>query len=94
MKQIVGGKIYDTDKATLITSDRYWDGHNFERNGRNTFLYRTSKGNFFLLHTTQWQGDSDRLEPLNIEEAKVRYEQLSEYEMEFHEAFGEEPEEA
>jgi hypothetical protein len=94
MRQIINGRQYDTDKAVLVTSDRYWDGHNFERYGRNMFLYRTAKGNFFLHHTTQWQRDSDRLEPLSIEEAKVRYEQLPEYEMGFKEAFGEDPEEA
>jgi hypothetical protein len=94
MRQIVGGIEYDTHTATLVTSDRYWDGHNWERRGRNIYLYKTRNGNFFLYHRTQWQGESDRLEPISIEEAKVWFEQLPEYEMGFKEAFGEEPEEA
>jgi hypothetical protein len=94
MHQIVNGKQYDTDKATLVTSDRYWDGNNYQRRGRNTFLYRSAKGNFFLHHTTQWIGESERLEPISLVEAKKQYEILPEYKMEYKEAFGEGPEEA
>jgi len=36
--RIIGRKRYSVQKATLIASDAYWDGHNFERSGRNTFL--------------------------------------------------------
>jgi len=28
MKQIIEGIRYDTEKATLLTSDRFWDGSN------------------------------------------------------------------
>jgi len=94
MKQIVGGKLYDTEKSVLVAHDRYWDGRNMERNGRNTFLYRTKKGRFFVLHTTMWQGERDYIEPVNIEYAKGLYELLPEHELEYHEAFGEHPEEA
>jgi hypothetical protein len=94
MKQIVGGKLYDTEKAKLIASNRYWDGHNFERNGRNTFLYKTPKGNFFLHHTTCWQGERDYIEPVSLQRAKEMYEQLPEVEVEYEEAFGTPPEEA
>ena len=51
MEQIIDGKRYDTETATLVTSDYYWDGSNHDRHGRNTFLYKTSKGNFSLHHT-------------------------------------------
>jgi predicted metallo-beta-lactamase superfamily hydrolase len=94
MKQIIDGKRYDTDKACLVASDRYWDGSNFERHGRNTMLYKTAKGAFFLHHTTQWQGERERIENITEEEAKGWYERLPEYELDFAEAFGEEPEEA
>jgi hypothetical protein len=94
MRQIVNGKLYDTEKAQLVAHDRYWDGSNWERHGRNTYLYKTAKGSFFLYHTTLWQGERDYIEPVSKEEAKAYYEQLPEHEMEYEEAFGEPPEEA
>lgn len=94
MRQVVNGKLYDTEKAQLVAHDRYWDGHNWDRHGRNTYLYKTAKGNFFLHHTTLWQGERDYIEPVSKEEAKYWYEQLPEHELEYEEAFGEAPEEA
>jgi hypothetical protein len=94
MKQIIDRKVYDTETATLITSDRYWDGSNFERSGRNTYLYKTKNGNYFSYHTTQWQGERDSIEALTVEQAKDLYEQLPEHEADFEAAFGEKPEEA
>jgi len=94
MNEIVNGKRYRTSTATLIAGNDYWDGHNWERGGRNTFLFRTPKGAFFLQHQTQWQGEQDRIEPVTIEEAKSWYEQLSERVVDYAEAFGEEAEEA
>jgi len=94
MKQILNGKLYDTDKAQLVASNRFWDGSNWERHGRNTFLYRTAKGNFFLHHTTQWQGEREHIDAISEEEAKDYYEQLTEHKLDYAEAFGEEPEEA
>ena len=38
---IIDRKRYDVSKATLLADNNYWDGHNHERQGRNTFLYRT-----------------------------------------------------
>jgi len=94
MKQIINRKVYDTKTATLIASNRFWDGRNFERNGRNTYLYKTMRGNFFARHTTQWQGERDTLEAMTPEEAKDLYEQLPEHEQDFEAAFGVKPEEA
>lgn len=94
MKQVINGKLYDTEKADLVASDRYWDGHNWDRHGRNVYLYKTKKGNFFLAHTTRWEGERDHIEPLSKEEAKTWYEQLPEQEMGYEDAFGEAPEEA
>ena len=94
MEQMVNGLKCDTDAAALVASDRWWDGHNGERDGRNTYLYRTKAGRFFLHHTTLWQGEWDRIEPVGLEEAKQYYEDLPEHEMTYEEAFGEAPEEA
>ena len=66
MTRIIEGKRYSTDTATLLASDAYWDGNNFERHGRNTFLYRTRKGGYFALHRTCWQGEHDTIQPLSL----------------------------
>ncbi|MDL1911531.1 hypothetical protein FBQ81_12715 [Chloroflexi bacterium CFX6] len=94
MKQIIDRKMYDTETATLIASDRYWDGSNFERGGRNTYLYKAPKGHFFSYHTTQWQGERDSIEALTVAQAKDLYEELPEHEADYEAAFGEKPEEA
>jgi len=87
MQCVVGGIRYDVGKATLLASDEYWDGSNFERHGRNTFLYGTLAGRYFRVTLTQWQGERDALEPLSQEEAIELYESLPEQEVSFEEAF-------
>jgi hypothetical protein len=72
--RIVGRKRYSTKTATLIADDAFWDGHNFERNGRNTFLYRTPAGAYFTVTLTQWQGEQDSLTPISQDEAIRLYE--------------------
>lgn len=95
MVEVIGGKRYRTETATLIAHDAYWDGHNWERHGRNTFLFRTPRGNYFAQHQTCWQGERDRIEPLSRDEAIRLYEELPAKEVEFEEAFpGVEVEEA
>ncbi len=94
MRRIINGKAYDTSKAQLVASDRYWDGNNFDRHGRNTFLYKTETGNFFLHRTTNWQGERDYIEPLTLEEAEWWYERLPEQDLHYEEAFGVAPVEA
>ena len=87
MKKIINRKLYDTETATLIASNRYWDGSNWERHGRNTYLYRTPKGAYFRHDTTQWQGERDNIQALTLEEALDLYEQLPEHETDFGDAF-------
>ena len=94
MEQIINGLKYDTEVTDLVASDRYWDGHNWNRDGRNTYLYRTKTYRFFLHHTTLWQGERDHIEPVSPNEARQYYEDLPEHEMTYEEAFGEEPEDA
>jgi hypothetical protein len=82
MIRIVNRKRYNTETATLIASDAYWDGHNFERHGRNSFLYHTPNGAYFSVNLTMWQGEQDSLAPLTQEEALELYEgPLSEHEV-------------
>ena len=94
MQAIINGKRYDTEKAELVAHDRYWDGNNFERQGRNQFLYKTKIGNFFLHSTTMWQGERDSITPLDIIDAMAKYEALPEQVVEYEQAFEFEPEEA
>lgn len=86
--KIVNRKRYSTATATLLASDAYWDGHNFERSGRNRFLYRTPHGSYFVVTLTRWQGERDRLEPVEQDEAIELYEtSLTEHEVSYQDAF-------
>ncbi len=86
--KIVDRKKYSVQTATLIADDCYWDGHNFERSGRNTFLYRTPNGAYFTVTLTQWQGEQDSLDPVSQDEAIRLFEgRLSEHYVKYSEAF-------
>jgi len=88
LERVVDGKRYRVATATLLAHDAYWDGHNFERSGRNTYLYRTPRGGYFAAHLTMWQGEQDRLEPLTEDEARELYEgALTEHEVTYEAAF-------
>jgi hypothetical protein len=87
-ERIVDRRRYSTATATLLSADDRWDGHNFERHGRNTFLYRTPAGRYFTVTLTQWQGESDDLRPVDLDEAIELYEgPLTEHRIEYTEAF-------
>ena len=87
-ERIINRVRYSTANAELVASDAYWDGHNFERRGRNTFLYRTPKGNYFQVILTHWQGEQDTLTPLTEGEAIELYETtLTEHEIDYQAAF-------
>jgi len=95
--RVIDGKRYNTDTATIIAGDDYWDGHNYERRGTNLFLLRTPKGRYFTQCRSQWQGaDDGALEPVSMDEAIDLYtHNLREHTMDFEEAFpGVEVEEA
>ncbi len=94
VKTIVNRMIYDTEKAEVVATDRYWDGHNWDRHGRTQTLMKTERGNFFMFYETRWQGERDHIEPLDPERAKNKYEELPIQEMDYKEAFGEEVESA
>jgi len=72
--RIVDGKRYSVATATLLAGDDWWDGHNYERYGRNTFLYRTPGGRYFAVTLTCWQGERDKLVPVQQDEAVGMYE--------------------
>jgi hypothetical protein len=94
MKKIIDGLLYDTETALEVASDEFWDGNNFDRNGRSNVLYKTVKGRFFMHHKTRWQGECNSIVALSKDEAMDSYEELSESTMEYKDAFGIEPEQA
>ena len=86
--RVVGRRRYSVKTATLIASDAFFDGSNWERRGRNTFLYRTPKDAYFVVSLTQWQGERDSLEPVTEDAAIELYEgALCEHELDYEEAF-------
>ena len=92
MRQVIGGKLYDTKTAELIADNEFTDGSNRRNHGRNVYLYKTKKGNFFVVDETQWQGEHDNIEPISIDEAKNLFERLDggdSYETTFGEALEE-----
>jgi len=92
--QIVDGVRYNTETAEIVASNEYWDGNNYERSGRNSHLYKSKNGRFFLGRSSQWQGENDIIEPVSKENAMEEYENLREKEMEYETTFGVEPTEA
>lgn len=87
MSKVVNGKRYSTEPSTLIASNEYWNGSNYEREGTNRHLYRTKNGNYFETYSTMWQGDHNSIEPLSLAQAKQRYQELPEEEVPYEEAF-------
>jgi hypothetical protein len=86
---IIDKKRYSVATATLLAGDDYWDGHNHERHGRNTWLYRSPRGAYFTVTRSQWQGEeAERLKPLSLDEALALYEgPLTVHEVEYASAF-------
>lgn len=94
IEAIINKKRYNTVTATEVASNKYWDGHNWDRQGRSTTLFKTKKGNFFTYNETRWQGEQNSIRPLSKEEAMDIYEELPEQEMTYEEAFNVTPDEA
>lgn len=87
---VIHGKKYDTETATLLAGDDWWDGHNHERGGTNAFLYRTPRGRYFLLQLSQWDGSRTHIEPIGAEQAQEFFEHCCQHDTErvsYHDAF-------
>lgn len=87
MEATVNKVRYRVGNSELIAHDSYWDGSNFDRHGRNTFLYKSPRGRYFAVHLTLWQGERDHIEPLSEEDAYNLYERLPVKELTPEEAF-------
>ncbi len=90
LEAVIEGKRYDTDTATLLADDVVWDGHNFERNGRNTWLLKSPKGQYFFACRSMWQGEVDHIELCSRDDARAFFEvQRNNQHVEYADAFGE-----
>jgi hypothetical protein len=87
MTEIIDRKKYSTATATLLAGNDYWDGSNFERQGRNEFLYRTPNGAYFSVTVSQWQGENTALVPVSQAEAISLFEGMREKRVTYAEAF-------
>ena len=87
ISEVINGKRYNTDTALLLAGNDYWDGHNYERQGTNCFLYRTKKGAYFTLNLSQWEGSTTSIEPVSDDEARSLFESLREKRVSYEEAF-------
>jgi len=88
MNRIVNRKRYDVQTSTLVADDLYWDGNNHERAGRNTFLYKSPGGNFFIVTVTMWASERNSLEPVTQDEAIALYEgRLTEHHVPYETVF-------
>jgi hypothetical protein len=87
MTQIIDKKRYSVANSTVLAHNEYWDGHNMDRRGTNLWLYKTSKGNYFLVHLSPWEGAHDYIEPVDMEYAYEIYENLPCKEVTASEAF-------
>ncbi len=87
MIEIIAGKRYRTEAAELLAADSYFDGDSYERAGRNTFLFRTPNGNYFMQHQTTWERERDCLTPLARDEAVRLFTELPAKKVDFEEAF-------
>lgn len=94
MTKIIDGKRYTVSTSTLLADNDYWDGNDFTKHGRNTFLYKTRGGAYFRVDLTCWQGERDTIEALTRDEAIELYERLPEQYEDYEKAFDNHVEEA
>jgi hypothetical protein len=69
MKKIIEGKRYDTETAKLVASYENQYGRN-DFNFYKGELYRTTKGNFFIVEESWCSSLCRRLSKFSLEEAK------------------------
>ena len=89
MEAIVNRLSYDTDTAVLLADDNYWDGNNWQRRGRNAFLYKSPGSRYFRHNTTIWEGEQEAIAPLSKAEAQDLFEELREKRVSWEAAFDE-----
>lgn len=68
--QLEGGAIVDTDRAAQTWEEATeWDGRNHISKATgdqftHETLYKSSKGRYYIVHSSQWQGSRDHAEEI------------------------------
>lgn len=84
---IIDGRLYSTDRATLLAHDADWEGQNVEHPGHFTYLFRTPRGDHFAVHQTAWRCEQDWVESLSDPEAMRLYLELPVHRVDLEDAF-------
>lgn len=79
--QVIGKTCYKTAGSVEIANNAW------ERQGRNQFLFRMKNGKYFLVTQTRWPGEQSALTPLDQDAAIKAWEELTEHNVTFEEAF-------
>ena len=87
MQTVIDRKRYDTETATEIANNYFCDGSNRLPGGRGSALYRTANGAYFIHRETIWQGERDRIEPIDKVEAEGYYQDSPYHMIEYADAF-------
>jgi len=71
MKYQIDDKVVNTEKAEAEHCLDEWDGHNMAcgGTGRHKTLYRSSKIGYYVVHNSDWQGQSSYAESISKDEA-------------------------
>jgi hypothetical protein len=91
-EEIVRGIRYQVADAALIAHDGKYDivtGDCDRPPGCAMFLFRGINGHFFTLRLTDWQDETDTIEPCSIGDAMTIYRDLKEKVLTWEEAFPE-----
>lgn len=75
--KLEGGAIVDTDRAAQSWDEASdWDGHNWISKAtggqwNHQKLFRSSKGRYYIVHSSNWEGVQDTAEEITPREAAV-----------------------
>jgi len=90
-KTVLAGKRYNLSTATLLASNKYWDGKSYSTSGIYTYLYRTRRGDYFKFTLSENPGESEKFTPLTKSEAIDLYWSLPTHEEDYEPAFEDAP---
>jgi len=91
-EDIVRGIRYRVKDAALLALDGHYDlvsGLCDRPPGCATFLFRGVRGHYFTLRLTDWQDETDSIDPCSIGDAMTIYRELKEKVLTWEDAFPE-----
>jgi len=91
IEQVIHGVKYDTEApgVTLVAGDDYIAPNGrTDRNGRNTLMYKTRKGSFFLVKQYEANGGvNGHIQPINERKAQHYWDVLTNQRVSFEKVF-------